>query len=107
MGERARPRIACLRERAGLTQLELSRRVGVTENTIQNWESGRAGLEQIGRVIKFCEALNCNPEDLIESIPASKREPIPEREPDDTLAQIRRSLGTDKQSQTTNTEVST
>lgn len=30
-----------LRNRIGLTQLELSEKVGVSENTIQNWESGK------------------------------------------------------------------
>ena len=93
------PKIDVLRERAKLTQRALSDIVGVTENTIQNWESGRAGLKQIEMVIKFCKALKCNPEDLIEFIPAPKREPIPEREPGSTLAELRRLLNTDKQSQ--------
>lgn len=55
-----------LREKAGLTQLELSRLVGVTESTIQNWESGRTGTDHIQRIIKFCKALDCKVEDLIE-----------------------------------------
>jgi transcriptional regulator with XRE-family HTH domain len=59
-------RIAELRQRVGLTQLELSRRAGVTENTVQNWEKGRVGIEQIERVLGFCKALNCQVEDLIE-----------------------------------------
>ena len=62
-----KPRIALLRERAGLTQLELSRLVGVTESTIQNWESGRTGTDHIQRIVKFCKALNCRVEDLLES----------------------------------------
>ncbi len=61
-----KPRIAFLREKAGLTQLELSRLVGVTESTIQNWESGRTGTDHIQRIIKFCKALDCKVEDLIE-----------------------------------------
>lgn len=63
---RAVSKISDLRDRAGLTQLELSQKIGVTETTIQNWEKGRAGLEQIVRVIKLCEALSCKPEDLLE-----------------------------------------
>jgi transcriptional regulator with XRE-family HTH domain len=59
-------RIASLRKLAGITQLELSRQAGVTENTVQNWEKGRMGLDQIERVLGFCQALNCQPEDLIE-----------------------------------------
>ncbi|MEL7243269.1 MAG: helix-turn-helix transcriptional regulator [Cyanobacteria bacterium J06643_5] len=66
MKSKPKPRIAILREKAGLTQLELSRLVGVTESTIQNWESGRTGTEHIQRIIKFCKALNCKVEDLIE-----------------------------------------
>ncbi len=67
MKPKPKPRIAFLREKAGLTQLELSRLVGVTESTIQNWESGRTGTNHIERIVKFCKALNCKVEDLIES----------------------------------------
>ncbi len=66
MKQKPKPRIAFLREKAGLTQLELSRLVGVTESTIQNWESGRTGTDHIQRIVKFCKALNCKVEDLIE-----------------------------------------
>ncbi|MEB3216468.1 MAG: helix-turn-helix transcriptional regulator [Nostocales cyanobacterium 94392] len=66
MKRKPKPRIAFLREKAGLTQLELSRLVGVTESTIQNWESGRTGIDHIQRIVKFCKALNCQVEDLLE-----------------------------------------
>lgn len=66
MKQKPKPRIALLREKAGLTQLELSRLVGVTESTIQNWESGRTGTDHIERIIRFCRALNCQIEDLID-----------------------------------------
>lgn len=65
-----------LREKAGLTQLELSRLVGVTESTIQNWESGRTGIDHIERIIRFCKALNCQVEDLIEYANQSTDESI-------------------------------
>lgn len=68
MKRKAKPRIASLRDKAGLTQLELSRLVGVTESTIQNWESGRTGTDHIERIAKFCKALNCQVEDLIEYV---------------------------------------
>jgi transcriptional regulator with XRE-family HTH domain len=71
---KAKPRIAFLREKAGLTQLELSRLVGVTESTIQNWESGRTGTEQIERIIRFCKALNCRVEDLIDYVDESSEQ---------------------------------
>jgi transcriptional regulator with XRE-family HTH domain len=69
MEKQLKSRIAILRQQKGWTQLMLSREAGVTENTVQNWEKGRAGLEQIERVIGFCKALNCQVEDLIEVKP--------------------------------------
>lgn len=61
-------RIALLRESVGLTQRELADKVGVTDTTIRNYEKGRSVLEWIERIIKLCEALNCQPEDLIEYV---------------------------------------
>jgi transcriptional regulator with XRE-family HTH domain len=57
--------IADLRIKARLTQLELSRKVNVTESTIANWETGRSDLKWIDRVIRLCDALDCQPKDLI------------------------------------------
>ncbi|NJL10935.1 MAG: helix-turn-helix transcriptional regulator [Calothrix sp. SM1_7_51] len=94
MKRKAKPKIASLREKAGLTQLELSRRVGVTESTIQNWESGRTGTDHIERVIKFCQALNCTVEELIEYI----SEPSEELATQPTsLSQVQTLLGTQDQ----------
>jgi transcriptional regulator with XRE-family HTH domain len=74
--QKPKPRIALLREKAGLTQLELSRLVGVTESTIQNWESGRTGTDHIERIIRFCKALNCQVEDLIDYTSLSTDESV-------------------------------
>jgi transcriptional regulator with XRE-family HTH domain len=74
--QKPKPRIAFLREKAGLTQLELSRLVGVTESTIQNWESGRTGTDYIERIIRFCKVLNCQVEDLIEDMNESLDKPV-------------------------------
>lgn len=68
--EKSRSRIARLREKAGLTQLELSRIVGVTETTIANWERGRSGTDVIEKIIKLCWALDCQLEELIEFDPS-------------------------------------
>ena len=89
-----KPRIALLREKAGLTQLELSRLVGVTESTIQNWESGRTGTDHIQRIIKFCKALNCRVEDLIE-----RESDLPEEASTKptSLEEIHNLLGTDEE----------
>jgi transcriptional regulator with XRE-family HTH domain len=95
--QKAKPRIAFLREKAGLTQLELSRLVGVTESTIQNWESGRTGTEYIERIIRFCKALNCQVEDLIEYISDSPEELTAKPS---SLSEIHHLLGTDEPSLT-------
>ncbi len=65
-------KIAELRDRAGLTQLELSQKVGVTENTIANWEKGRSGLDWIEKLIRLCRTLNCSLEDLVEYPPTAQ-----------------------------------
>jgi transcriptional regulator with XRE-family HTH domain len=92
---KAKPTIASLREKAGLTQLELSRLVGVTESTIQNWESGRTGTDYIERIIRFCKALNCQVEDLIEY----ESEPLeqPAAKPS-SLSELQNLLGTNEPS---------
>lgn len=82
-----------LREKAGLTQLELSRLVGVTESTIQNWESGRTGTEHIERIVRFCKALNCQVEDLIEYVSESLEEPVAQPS---SLSEIHHLLGTEE-----------
>ncbi|AFZ02518.1 helix-turn-helix transcriptional regulator [Calothrix sp. PCC 6303] len=93
MKQKAKPRIAFLREKAGLTQLELSRLVGVTESTIQNWESGRTGTDHIDRVIKFCKALNCRVEDLVEYISELPEEANAKLT---SLSDVQHLLGTDE-----------
>ena len=55
--------IAHLREKAGLTQAELADVVGVSENTIANWEKGKAS-KWIRHLYKLCQTLNCKLEDL-------------------------------------------
>ncbi|MGB3651342.1 MAG: helix-turn-helix transcriptional regulator [Rivularia sp. (in: cyanobacteria)] len=95
MVTKPKPRIALLREKAGLTQLELSRLVGVTESTIQNWESGRTGTDHIQRIIKFCKALNCKVEDLIELNESERTEETPSKPA--SLQEIHNLLGTDEE----------
>nr|WP_199330973.1 helix-turn-helix transcriptional regulator [Calothrix sp. FACHB-1219] len=90
-----------LREKAGLTQLELSRLVGVTESTIQNWESGRTGTDHIERIIRFCKALNCQVEDLIEYMGDSPKQP--EAQPS-SLSEIHHLLGTEEPAPLTSTD---
>lgn len=61
----ATSRIAHLRNELGLTQAQLAVLVGVTNNTIQNWEKGRSGVDQIEKFLKLCEVLDCKLKDLI------------------------------------------
>ncbi|MBE9101640.1 helix-turn-helix transcriptional regulator [Vacuolonema iberomarrocanum] len=75
--------IAALREHAGLTQRELALTVGVTETTIANWERGRSGLEWIERLIKLCDALDCELTDLIRTNATTAEAPEP------TFAELR------------------
>jgi transcriptional regulator with XRE-family HTH domain len=65
-------RIAELREQVGLTQKELSNLVGVTENTIANWEKGRSGIDWIEKLIRLCKALNCDLKSLIDYQPPER-----------------------------------
>jgi DNA-binding Xre family transcriptional regulator len=58
--------ITALRTKAGLTQLELANAIGVDPSSIRNIEKGRAGIDQIVRIIKLCRALECSVEDLLE-----------------------------------------
>lgn len=96
------PRLAQLREQAGLTQLEVSQLLGVTENTVANWEKGRSGIEWIERIVKVCKLFGCNAEDLIEYVVETQpTEPNPKRR---TLEDLQRMLHTDKPAQTANPE---
>lgn len=67
-------KIANLREKTGLTQAQLAVFIGVTTNTIQNWESGKSGVDQIEKFLKLCEVLGCDLKDLIEYVPTSEAE---------------------------------
>ena len=66
-------KVAEFREKAGLTQIQLAVLVGVTPNTIQNWEKD-SGLGQLERYLKLAEIFGCNVEELIEYIPTAEGE---------------------------------
>lgn len=54
-----------LRQKAELSQAQLAVFIGVTTNTIQNWEK-EGGLNQFIKYLKLCEVLECDPKDLID-----------------------------------------
>ena len=64
-------RVGPLREQLGLTQRELAQLLGVTENTVANWERGRSGLDWFERVAKLCRLFSCTAEELIDYVPES------------------------------------
>jgi DNA-binding XRE family transcriptional regulator len=54
-----------LRKRAGVTQKNVADALQVTEQTIRNWEKGRAEAElQLWQVKALCEVLNCSLNEL-------------------------------------------
>jgi DNA-binding XRE family transcriptional regulator len=71
MPQKPKSKVASLREKAGLTQVQLAVLVGVTPNTIQNWEKEN-GLDQLERYLKLAEIFGCNVSDLVEYVPATE-----------------------------------
>jgi len=58
--------IAALRKKTGLTQRQLAEKLGVTPDTIANWERGRVNLWHIEIFVKLCEIFNCSHKELVE-----------------------------------------
>jgi transcriptional regulator with XRE-family HTH domain len=54
------------RESLGLTQEQLAKIMRVDPSTIRNWEAGRSGEEWFEKVARLCDALKCDPWDLLE-----------------------------------------
>jgi putative transcriptional regulator len=50
---------------------ELSERVGITEQNISLLKSGKVKGIRFETLAKICEALDCQPGDLIEAVPTS------------------------------------
>lgn len=71
MPSKAKSKVAELRQKAGLTQAQLAVFIGVTPNTIQNWEKDE-GLDQLEKYLKLCEVLGCEIRDLIEYVEVSQ-----------------------------------
>lgn len=94
-GKKAVSRIAQFREEKGLTQLELAQLLGVTENTVANWEKGRSSLDWIIRVINLCKIFQCTPEQLIEYVPDTK--PVQTQSKKRTLEELRQLINTHEQ----------
>lgn len=58
--------VAARRKLLGLTQVELSARVQVSEQAVVAWERGHVSLPRPDRLSALAEALDCNTRDLVE-----------------------------------------
>lgn len=98
-------RIAALREKAGLTQVQVAVLIGVTPNTIQNWEKGTSGIDQIERFLKLCEILGCNLQDLIEYVADSQPRELKSKSFSlEELRELRQRWGADTKANTTESD---
>jgi len=73
MPQKVKSRVASFREKAGLTQVQLAVLVGVTPNTIQNWEKDN-GLDQLQRYLKLAEVFGCQVSELVEYVDIDEEE---------------------------------
>jgi transcriptional regulator with XRE-family HTH domain len=102
---KAKSRVAELRTKAGLTQAQLAVFVGVTPNTVQNWEK-EAGLSQLEKYIKLCEILGCDLQDLIEYVPTdSPKDNQTKGFSLEELRELRQRWGTDTKSKVTDPQL--
>ena len=53
-----------LREAAGLTQVELSERVGVKQGSLSAWERGEA-MPSVSNLLRLCAVLNTSADELL------------------------------------------
>lgn len=58
------PIIKDMRKKAGLTQMELAKKLGVVQSAVATWESGE-GYPAASRLIEIAAALNCTVDDLL------------------------------------------
>lgn len=97
MSVKAISKLAEIRKQSGLTQAQLAVLVGVTTNTIQNWEK-KEGLTQLEKYLKLKEVFGLkNLQDLIEyvEIPGTKSAQKSKGFSIEELRQIRQDWGTD------------
>ena len=64
--------VRSLRENAGLTQVELARRIGVTDKAVSKWETGK-GLPDISLLQPLAEALGVSVTELMNGEPVTNR----------------------------------
>jgi DNA-binding XRE family transcriptional regulator len=99
MRSRPKSKVASLREKAGLTQVQLAVLVGVTPNTIQNWEKEN-GLNQLEKYLKLAEIFGCQVSDLVEYVSVLEEEPKSKSFSLQELRELREKWGTNTKAQT-------
>lgn len=55
-----------MRERSGLTQNQVSEKIGVPQSTIASWETNRA-MPRANKLVQLAKLLNCSIEELLEN----------------------------------------
>jgi transcriptional regulator with XRE-family HTH domain len=63
-----RTRLTELRERRGVRQVQLAKMVGVTQSTISEWETGKAGIT-LDHAIAVAVALGATMNELLGTVP--------------------------------------
>lgn len=62
-----------LRARAGLTQRQVAEAIGITVQTVSNWENGvRTPKLSPKETMSLCRVLNCSLEELADELPREK-----------------------------------
>jgi transcriptional regulator with XRE-family HTH domain len=62
-----------LRARAGLTQRQVAEAIGITVQTVSNWENGvRTPKLSPKETMSLCRVLNCSLEELADELPKEK-----------------------------------
>ena len=63
--ERLRQRIVSLRKQRNLSQRDIAQALGITDQTVSNWEQGRSEPRlTIRQVVLLCRILECSLTDL-------------------------------------------
>ena len=63
IGRNGRVRLKTARTEADLTQAEVARRMGLSSNTILDWELGRR-QPRTDQLELYCQICGCRPEDI-------------------------------------------
>jgi transcriptional regulator with XRE-family HTH domain len=71
-------KIAEYRKKCDLTQLELAELIGVKKITLLQWENEKRGVDSIRKLIRLCELLKCDIQDLVQpcSLDSQQRQKV-------------------------------